>query len=572
MNQIKQEPWESSCDYQDYQWSTNSGQGQTPQYSQYFSNDAQTMPIKIEAEEENVSLSLLPNGPSPTVSKEPKKRGRPKKIKDESGVENDGKSSEKKPKVDSLGDPLAVGKKKRDRFNGMTEDEVLQKHLPDHLAPNLDILIVGINPGLFAAYVGHHYAGPGNHFWKCLHLSGLIPEPMNAYDDYKLIEYGIGFTNICARTTRGSADLKKQEIKEGADILRKKLALYKPKIAVFNGKGIYEVFSGNKNFHIGKQPDVLEDTDTVLFVMPSSSARCAQLPRAVDKVPFYVALKKLRDYLKGELATLDDSEVIFPNVDLRPKADMKEETFDLEEEDSRMSAGDSSNSKEMTLEQIQMQSEYLEALAASAEGKDIPMESLKSRKHGGRRKMAKGELGVEGEGSCSGDELSQPYRPQACTLNSDINSPGNAHPFYDYRLNNNSMAVSIKQETDSDNDYGPISISKPTAQKVNLDFSVIDRTEFPSSSAPQYTNLGDIPSKKTKSNSSSIKSPRFSNSSSGSVHWPPASFVPSHLSSPGFPFVSQGMIHRGSPLNSGSHYFQHFGNGKDLKPGNFLNI
>jgi hypothetical protein len=38
-------------------------------------------------------------------------------------------------------------------------------------------------------------------------MSGLIPEPMNCYDDYRLLHYGIGFTNIVARCTKGSADL-----------------------------------------------------------------------------------------------------------------------------------------------------------------------------------------------------------------------------------------------------------------------------------------------------------------------------------------------------------------------------
>ncbi|GFR89893.1 G/T mismatch-specific thymine DNA glycosylase [Elysia marginata] len=141
MNQIKQESWESSCDYQDYQWTNNTSHGQAPQYSQYFSHDNEAAPIKIETEDEGLNASQSSNGPSPPVSKEPKKRGRPKKVKDES-FEGDSKPVEKKPKQEAVGDPLAVGKKKRDRFNGMTEDEVLQKHLPDHLAPNLDILIV----------------------------------------------------------------------------------------------------------------------------------------------------------------------------------------------------------------------------------------------------------------------------------------------------------------------------------------------------------------------------------------------------------------------------------------------
>jgi mismatch-specific thymine-DNA glycosylase len=42
-----------------------------------------------------------------------------------------------------------------------------------------------------------------------------------------------------------------------------KIKEYNPKIAVFNGKGIYEVFSGQKEFIFGKQPDKITDTDTV---------------------------------------------------------------------------------------------------------------------------------------------------------------------------------------------------------------------------------------------------------------------------------------------------------------------
>lgn len=227
------------------------------------------------------------------------------------------KRKTEKVKQEKITDHMPVKKKKHDRFKGMPEEEVMKRLLPDHLAEDLDIVIVGINPGLMAAYIGHHYAGPGNHFWKCMYLSGLIPEPLTAYDDNKLLNYGIGFTNIVARTTRGSADLTRKEIKEGAKCLSEKLNKYKPKIAVFNGKGIYEVFLGHKNFAIGKQPEPLEGTDTVVYVMPSSSARCSQLPRAVDKVPFYAALKKLRDHLRGDLKELDDSEVCFPDLELK---------------------------------------------------------------------------------------------------------------------------------------------------------------------------------------------------------------------------------------------------------------
>ncbi|XP_037070955.1 G/T mismatch-specific thymine DNA glycosylase-like, partial [Pollicipes pollicipes] len=153
-------------------------------------------------------------------------------------------------------------RKKQDRFNGLTPEELSKLTLPDHLAPGLDIVFIGINPGLFAAFKGHHYAGPGNHFWKCVYLAGLIPEPLGAEDDFRLIELKIGFTNIVSRTTKGSQDLTRKEIKEGGKVLLQKLQMFQPKIAVFNGKGIFEIFSGKKEFMFGKQPEKIEGTQT----------------------------------------------------------------------------------------------------------------------------------------------------------------------------------------------------------------------------------------------------------------------------------------------------------------------
>jgi len=96
-----------------------------------------------------------------------------------------------------------------------------------------------------------------------LYLSGLTPEPMTSDDDYKLTQLGVGFTNMVARATKGSADLTRKEIKEGCSVLTDKLKKYKPKIAVFNGKLIYEVFSGKKDFPFGRQPDFVDGTNTV---------------------------------------------------------------------------------------------------------------------------------------------------------------------------------------------------------------------------------------------------------------------------------------------------------------------
>ncbi|XP_026730669.1 trithorax group protein osa [Trichoplusia ni] len=267
--------------------------------------------------------------PQQMLLAQPKKRGRKKKIKDENGME-----IKVEPGMEGALAPRPVKeRKKHDRFNGMSEEEVSRRTLPDHLAENLDIIIIGINPGLFAAYKGHHYAGPGNHFWKCLYLSGLTREQMSADEDYKLLNFGIGFTNMVARPTKGSADLTRREIKEGSAILLEKLQTFRPKVAVFNGKLIYEVFSGKKDFCFGKQPDTIAGTNTYMWVMPSSSARCAQLPRAADKVPFYAALKKFRDFLNGLVAHVDEAELVFPdNTSRRPQEEMEIRRLTMEPE------------------------------------------------------------------------------------------------------------------------------------------------------------------------------------------------------------------------------------------------
>ncbi|XP_015599466.1 uncharacterized protein LOC107269758 [Cephus cinctus] len=203
-------------------------------------------------------------------------------------------------------------KKKIDRFDGLTEEEVQKYTLSDYLEPDLDMVFVGINPSLMAAHRGRYYAGPGNHFYKLLHESGLVPKFVSFEEDYKLLKYKIGLTNIVHRATRSSADLKRTEIKEGASVVEEKLKIFKPKIAIFNGKGIYEVFA-NKNsksaFNFGLQPERIENT--AIWVVPSSSARCANFPRMKDKLHFYVALKKYLLFLKGEINDVDAKEFFF---------------------------------------------------------------------------------------------------------------------------------------------------------------------------------------------------------------------------------------------------------------------
>jgi len=181
------------------------------------------------------------------------------------------------------------------KFGGLTEEDVKKLLLPDHLAENLDILFVGINPGLVSAYKGHHYCNPNNHFWPLLFDSGLIPEKLTYQSDFRCLEYGIGMTNIVARTTRNAAELSKKEIAAGKVSLMELIKRLKPLVLCFNGKGIYEIFSGGK-CNVGRQVDI---HGTAVYVMPSTSGLVAQYPSKKDKLIFFSELKSLRDEMKG---------------------------------------------------------------------------------------------------------------------------------------------------------------------------------------------------------------------------------------------------------------------------------
>ncbi|KAJ0171219.1 hypothetical protein K1T71_013418 [Dendrolimus kikuchii] len=262
--------------------------------------------------------------PQQMMLNQPKKRGRKKKIKDENGMELKGDGLE-----GALIQRPVKERKKHDRFNGMSEEEVARRTLPDHLAENLDIIIVS---GLYVYFSASDNKKQFNIIWRDTYHGRMTRTNPGKCRTF-LLNFGIGFTNMVPRATKGSADLTRREIKEGSAVLLEKLQTFRPKVAVFNGKLIYEVFSGKKDFCFGKQPDTIAGTNTYMWVMPSSSARCAQLPRAADKVPFYAALKKFRDYLNGLVARVDEAELVFPDTTgRRPQEEMEIRRLTMEPE------------------------------------------------------------------------------------------------------------------------------------------------------------------------------------------------------------------------------------------------
>lgn len=144
------------------------------------------------------------------------------------------------------------------------------KLVSDHLKENLRILFVGFNPSIRSSETGHHFANPNNRFWRILFEAGLTPRKLDATEDHKLLELGMGLTNIVARPTKAADEITKEEYIEGKEVLRKKIEELRPAIVCFVGKGVYQQYSGVKNVPWGKQEKMVVP-GTIDFVAPSSS-------------------------------------------------------------------------------------------------------------------------------------------------------------------------------------------------------------------------------------------------------------------------------------------------------------
>lgn len=142
--------------------------------------------------------------------------------------------------------------------------------LPDLVAPGLRVLFVGFNPSLRAARTGHYYAGLNNRFWAMLAESGLTPRRMSPEEDGRLLEMGIGITDLVKRPTRSAAEVTRAEYREGAHRLRAILEAMRPAVVCYNGKGVYLTASGKAAAPWGVQPDALV-AGVVDFAAPSPS-------------------------------------------------------------------------------------------------------------------------------------------------------------------------------------------------------------------------------------------------------------------------------------------------------------
>ena len=144
--------------------------------------------------------------------------------------------------------------------------------IPDVLpAPGepLHVLFCGINPSLYSAATGWHFARPGNRFWPALHLSGFTPRRLAPSEQHLLPGYGLGITNLVARATAQASELDAAELRVGGERLLALVTEHRPRILAIAGVTAYRTAFGHPHAAIGPQPAPLGGSR--VWVLPNPS-------------------------------------------------------------------------------------------------------------------------------------------------------------------------------------------------------------------------------------------------------------------------------------------------------------
>jgi double-stranded uracil-DNA glycosylase len=128
------------------------------------------------------------------------------------------------------------------------------RRLPDRIRPGLTVLFCGVNPGLYSAAVGLHFARPGNRFWRALHLAGYTSRVLAPDESHRLLAQGYGLTDIVSRPTARADELSAAELAAGARRLERRVRRYAPRWIAFLGITAYRRAFARPDARFGPQP------------------------------------------------------------------------------------------------------------------------------------------------------------------------------------------------------------------------------------------------------------------------------------------------------------------------------
>jgi TDG/mug DNA glycosylase family protein len=166
------------------------------------------------------------------------------------------------------------------------------KTIPDLIGAGLRVLFVGINPGLYSGAVGHHFARPGNRFWKVLHAAGFTDRLVSPFEERALLEAGVGITNLVARATASAAELAPDELTSGARRLARKVARHRPAHVAFLGLDAYRIALARPAAGVGEQATGFAGARAWLLPNPSGLNAHYQLP---ELTRLFAALRRATD-------------------------------------------------------------------------------------------------------------------------------------------------------------------------------------------------------------------------------------------------------------------------------------
>ncbi|HEY2155526.1 MAG TPA: G/U mismatch-specific DNA glycosylase [Isosphaeraceae bacterium] len=163
------------------------------------------------------------------------------------------------------------------------------KTVPDILGPGLNVLFCGINPSLYSAAVGHHFARPGNRFWPVLAAGGFTRRRLSPFEGGELLPLGIGITNVVARATAAAAELSTEEFIEGGRVLARKVERNRPRVVAFLGITAYRSAFGRPRAVVGPQEERLGGCR--IWVLPNPSGLNAHY-RLADLASIFAELRE----------------------------------------------------------------------------------------------------------------------------------------------------------------------------------------------------------------------------------------------------------------------------------------
>jgi TDG/mug DNA glycosylase family protein len=172
-------------------------------------------------------------------------------------------------------------------------DAARDRAIPDVIAAGLRVLFAGINPGLYSAATGYHFARPGNRFWPALYRSGFTVRVFRPDEQQQLLGLGLGITNIVARATARADELRPDEFAEGASILNEKIARLQPRWLAVVGVTAYRAAFGRPHAAVGPQEGAIGETRVWVLPNPSGLNALWTTPKLIE------AFRELRLHVEG---------------------------------------------------------------------------------------------------------------------------------------------------------------------------------------------------------------------------------------------------------------------------------